>query len=242
MLTRAAYLDVVTEAIDAITAAGERDLTAAVEHCPGFDVGRLLEHTGGFCRIVEGRVARDEEWKPASGTWQKAAVEVAGDPLGWHREWGAALLDALRAADLSERVQTWAGARTRGFWLRRAAQELTIHRWDVEHAVGEPAPIDPQVAIDGIDEFLGEFAKRAAPTYAGSGETFLFIADDLGVAYCVTAFADRFELNSAKAPDVEARGSAETLCRFLWGRALPSDLTATGDAGLLERWHARVRL
>src|ERR1041385_7206788 len=112
MLAPDVYLEGVASAIDAITAVGERDLNAAVEHCPGFDVGRLLEHTGGFCRIVEGRVARDEEWKPASGTWQEAGAEAAGDPLGWHRKWGGALLDALHAANLSERVQTWAGART----------------------------------------------------------------------------------------------------------------------------------
>jgi uncharacterized protein (TIGR03083 family) len=242
MLTPEVYLDVVAAALDTLTAAGERDLTAPVTHCPGFDVGRLLEHTGGFCRIVEGRVARDEEWKPASGTWQEASDEVAGDPLGWHRTWGAALLDALRHAAVSEQVRTWAGARTRYFWLRRAAQELTVHRWDAEHALGAAAPVDPWVAIDGLDEFLGEFGKRAAPLYAGTGETFLFVADDAGPAFSVTTHAERFELHSPRPPDVEVHSSAETLYRFVWGRATPADVDASGDRALLDRWHAQVRL
>jgi hypothetical protein len=45
----------------------------------------------------------------------------------------------------------------RGFWYRRAAQELVIHSWDIENTVGDPLPIDPQIAADGIDEYVQEF-------------------------------------------------------------------------------------
>jgi hypothetical protein len=190
---------------------------------------------------VEGRVARDEEWKPSSGTWQEAGAEMGDDPLVWHRTCGAALIEALRTANLSEEVTTWAGKRTRYFWLRRAAQELTIHRWDAEHAVGATAPVDGWVAVDGIDEFVGEFAKRAAPPYEGDGETFLFVTDE-GPAFSVTTYADRFELNSPTPPDVEAHARAEVLHRFVWGRATLADLRVSGNAELLERWHERVRL
>ena len=242
MLAPVAYLDVVTQAVEAIADVAEGNLALPVESCPGFDVGRLLEHTGSFCRIVEGRVARDEEWKPASGTWHEASEGVAGDPLGWHRGWSAALCDGLARANPSERIRTWAGHRTRYFWFRRAAQELTIHRWDVEHAVGTTAPIDPRVALDGMDEFLGEFAKRAAPLYGGSGETILFVADDAGPCLAVTTHADRFELNSPSLPDVEARASAEEIYLFLWGRTDASTLEVAGDAAILDRWHDRIRI
>ena len=236
------YIDVVNTAVDAITVAAADNLDAPVEHCPDFDVGRLLEHTGAFCRILEGRLARDEEWKPASGNWQEASAEVAGDPLGWHRTWGAALIRALRAAAPAERITTWAGPRTRHFWFRRAAHELTIHRWDAEHAHASTSPIDDLTALDGIDEFLGEFGGRAAPRYEGDGETYLFVADNVGSSSAVTVHPDRFELNSRRDPDVEARAPAETIYRFLWGRATPDDLVANGDTGLLNRWHERIRL
>ena len=232
----------VEAAVDAISIAADGNLTAPVEHCPGFDVGRLLEHTGAFCRIVAGRVAGTDEWKPASGDWQEASTEVGGDPLGWHQTWAAALIAALRAAAPAERVATWAGPRTRSFWHRRAAQELTIHRWDAQHAVGPTTPFEVLVALDGVDEFLGEFGPRAAPRFDGDGETFLFVADDVGPSFAVTLLPDRVEINSRRDPDVEARASAETVYRFLWGRAEPADLDVTGNATLLDRWHDRIRI
>ena len=80
MLGSDTYIETVAAAVDEIAAVAAGNLHAPVEHCPGFDVGRLLEHTGGFARIVAGRVARDEEWIPRTGNWKKApADEVAGD-------------------------------------------------------------------------------------------------------------------------------------------------------------------
>lgn len=242
VLTTDLYLDVVTDAVAAIATVAEGHLEAPIEHCPGFDIAKLLEHTGAFGRIVEARVGRDEEWKPASGTWQVASDEVGDDPLGWHRTWTDALCGALRAANPAERARTWAGYRTRYFWFRRAAQELSMHRWDAEHAVGPTTPFDPRVALDGLDEFLGEFAKRAAPLLAGRGQTFQFVADDIGVAYTVTTHTDRWDLHTAQEPNVEARASAEVLFRFVWGRATPDELAVSGNASLLERWQERVRL
>jgi hypothetical protein len=40
------------------------------------------------------------------------------------------------------------------FWPRRQAQETAVHRWDAQRAVGEPEPIEPGLAADGIDELL----------------------------------------------------------------------------------------
>lgn len=241
MLTADRYREVVAANVDAISAVAAGHLDAGVEHCPGFDVGQLLEHTGAFCRIVNGRVI-DDEWTPASGNWQESSSEVGSDPLAWHRRWGAALVASLRTANPSESVRTWAGQRTRYFWFRRAAQELTIHRFDAEHAVGATTAIDPIVALDGLDEFLGEFGKRAAPLFGGSGETFLFIAQDVGAAYAVTTRADGFELHAGSTPDVTARAPAEVLYRFVWGRATADDLDVSGDAGLVARWHELVRV
>jgi uncharacterized protein (TIGR03083 family) len=232
---------VVADAVEAIANAADANLTAPVESCPGFDVGRLLEHTGAFCRVVEGRVARDEEWVTASGAWQDSTAEVGGDPLGWHRTWGAALCRALDTAHPSQRVSVWAGQRTRYFWFRRAAHELTVHRWDAERAAGATTPIDPFVALDGVDEFLGEFGRIAAALYGGDGDTFLFVTEE-GPSFAVTAHADRLEYPSAHPVDVEVRGRAEDLLLFVWGRAAPTLLSVSGDGALVDRWRERVRV
>jgi hypothetical protein len=112
VLTRARCLETVADAVARMESYATGNLGRSVEHCPGFDVAKLLEHTGGFCRIVAGRVARDEEWVPASGTWQQAPPdEVAGDPIGWHRTWGTELIESLAAAEAADPVTTWAGRR-----------------------------------------------------------------------------------------------------------------------------------
>lgn len=241
MLKAPEYLEVVEAHVAAIAAVADGHLDAPVPTCPGFDVGRLLAHTGAFCRTVEGRVTGDE-WQPVSGDWQEASVEVGGDPLGWHRQWGSRLCTTLRAAEPSAPTRTWAGQRTLYFWFRRATHELTAHRFDAENAVGATTQFDPMIALDGLDEFVGEFGKRAATRYGGSGETFLFVAEDVGAAYAVMTHADRFEMHTAAKPDVTARASAELLCRFVWGRAAPTDLDVSGDAALLTRWQERIRL
>jgi uncharacterized protein (TIGR03083 family) len=243
VLDPATYVDVVVAAIDGIAHAAEGNLDAPVEHCPEFDVARLLEHTGGFCRIVAGRVAGDEEWVPDTGTWQKApAEEVAGDPIGWHERWGAELVVALRHSQPDEPLTTWIGHRTRYFWYRRAAQELTIHRWDVENARGTTPAIDAAIALDGIDEFLGEFGTRAANRLNGGGETYQFVVENTGQSFTVTAHPDRLVPQSPHEPAVVAVASADLLLRFLWGRASPDDLQPRGDRRLLERWHDLVRI
>ena len=40
------------------------------------------------------------------------------------------------------------------FWHRRQLHETTIHRWDIERALGVDPTLDRAVAIDAIDEYL----------------------------------------------------------------------------------------
>ena len=47
-----------------------------------------------------------------------------------------------------------------GFWARRQAQELAIHRWDAQTAAGEPRPIDRALAVDGIQEVFDILPER----------------------------------------------------------------------------------
>lgn len=60
---------------------------------------------------------------------------------------------------------SWAGIPTSGFWARRMAHELTVHRADAALAVGQPYEVAPEIAADAIDEWLQivEFMQRAAP-------------------------------------------------------------------------------
>jgi uncharacterized protein (TIGR03083 family) len=163
--------------------------------------------------------------------------------------------ETIGSRDADEPTWTWADmipgapAGTVRFWARRAAQELAVHRWDFENAVGDPSPIDPALAMDGIDEFLFVFGpatghpqfKGASERFGGKGETFRLEPTDIQDAVNFTAHPDRFELTDA-APDVTLRGSASDLLLFLWGRVPPSALDIAGDASLPALWQERVKI
>jgi uncharacterized protein (TIGR03083 family) len=55
---------------------------------------------------------------------------------------------------------SFAPDKTVGFWQRRQVHEHRIHRWDLEDALGEAEPLDPQVAHDGLDEVATMFWPR----------------------------------------------------------------------------------
>ena len=149
-------LDLVT-----VTAAGGRDLLAAAErdwlrpvpHCPGWNAADLVGHTGAILGWIAKIIAtgervagRDRETPPAG----PAALDCT--------------LDVLTATPADSPAWTFSsrGERRAGWWRRRLAVELAIHRWDAQHAAGlggaAPArPLDAAVAAAGIEEFLTEF-------------------------------------------------------------------------------------
>src|SRR3954447_20203112 len=134
----------------AIARAAEGHLEDRVPGCPDYDVGSLLLHTGAFGRQI-GLVV------PAGEYVEPSFDDVGDDPIDWHRRGMAELSDALGEVAPDRITWTWAGDRPALFWFRRAAQELAVHRWDVESASGEPSPIDTELAVDGIDEFAEHF-------------------------------------------------------------------------------------
>lgn len=226
-------------AASGIIVAGRGSLKTPVPTMPGYDLGSLLLHTGYLCRFY-GQCAGGAE-NPEIDTG-----DLADDPVAWHEATLAELVGALEAADPSAPAWTWRGEdRTAVFWFRRAAQEFAVHRWDAESAVGEPAPVDPALAADGIDELLDEFAPvfDVAGMFGGAGETIHLHATDHEGEWLVAMHPDRVEVRREHARgDVAVRGTASDLLLFLWGRVPPERLEVFGDASLLERWQERVKL
>ena len=58
-----------------------------------------------------------------------------------------------------------------GFWSRRQAHELAVHRWDAQLAAGAPQPIDRALAADGIQELFDILPARPGGAPTGNGET-----------------------------------------------------------------------
>ncbi len=227
----------------------EGHLQEPVPSCPGMNVEALLMHTAGLYTF----------WSEAVRQNRMPEIDWSGmntDLLAANRDGVRGFVDFIGSRDPDEEVWTWADLmpgvprNTLRFWYRRAAQELAVHRWDFENAVGATTGIDPDLAMDGIDELLMSFGPAtgmsdfpgASERFAGDGETFRLEPTDGPDAITFIARPDRFELNGSAEAEVTARGEASDLLLFLWGRIPPDALEVGGDASLLDRWQERVKI
>jgi uncharacterized protein (TIGR03083 family) len=243
-ISREEYLDRLAGESDALAdAALAAGTEAPVPSCPGWTVADLLLHCIGgdnWARVIVETGSRD------AATKELPDPTPTGTALVEHyREGAHALLATLAAADPDASVWAFfADHRTVQFWIRRRAQEVTLHRIDAELAAGAITRIDPVFASDGLDEHLTLFAPRfvpgAAPELRGSvhvhctdveGEWLAVIGPD-GVA--VTR-------EHAKG-DVAVRGPAEDLLLYISGRRGRDGLEVFGDEALLERFAVASRI
>lgn len=215
-------------------------LDAAVSGCPGWDLRRLTAHMGvihRWARHCAEHAARPEsrdQWEPDP---QASADELAD----WLIEGGRQLVETLRSVDPD--APTWhpfPAPKVARLWSRRQAHEISIHRWDAEHAVGEAAAIDPELASDGIDEYL-DIVLRARATREGTelpgGSLHLHCTDTHGEWLIASDGGYRFERGHIKGA-AALRGPAEALLLRLWNRnsARLAELSPVGDEQVLDAW------
>jgi uncharacterized protein (TIGR03083 family) len=134
----------------------------SIPNCPGWTVRHLVRHVGRAHRwaaqvmttgadvtldprsVPDGRPPDDSDGARA---WLHACPEV--------------LLDAVEQVGGPDViVATFSGPRPARLWIRRLLHETTVHRADAALAVREPYELDPELAADGIDEWLGRLAER----------------------------------------------------------------------------------
>ncbi len=161
--------------------------------------------------------------------------------MPYFRDGARALVRALAATDPGSSVWTFAASdRTAAFWYRRRAQETSVHRFDAQSAAGTPEPLDPELAVDGIDEYLTVFLPRMADGVATDGATLHFHCTDVEGEWFIARDGDDLRVTREHAKgDVAARGSASDLALLLWGRVPADALDVFGDAAVLDRFRRR---
>jgi uncharacterized protein (TIGR03083 family) len=224
---------------DAVAQAGP---DAAVPSCEGWTVADLTGHVTGLLHWVREMVARGVTDHPP------AFVELEPAP-----EWDAALdglrreltgtIETLEALEADFPAWNWAPqAKTAGFWQRRMAHEISVHRWDAEAAAGRATPIETKLAADGISEVLDSWlpaGKRKGPTDL-HGVAHL-IASDAGYEWFVrlrgagVALLDTGTIldSDDHHPRAEATGTASDLLLALMGRQRMERLVISGDPRLI---------
>jgi len=218
------------------------DLDVAVPSCPGWSLRDLVTHLGGVHRWATAAVkgAARPDTNPAA---EAGAAPEEPDALArWFGDGAIALANALDAA--APDAPTWTPFLvpdpTVSVWLRRQTQETALHRWDAESAVGAARELDPVVAADGIDEYLGVFVPRRVQLdglVLPSGRAHLHCTDVPGEWTVEVVDGDYVIDRTHRKGDAAIRGTAEHLFLALWGRSVPDGaIDVFGDEAVADAW------
>lgn len=197
-------------------------------------VADLVDHVGRLSWFFAGRVRA-----AGGGGFYDTDRPADTTRVDWFRQGLDTLVTQLRAADPEVPVKTWAGLQPPSWLWRRMAHELTVHRWDAQAAAGQPEPIERAVAVDGIDELLGEFLHLADLSAVG-GTLHLHATDDgPGGEWFLDPTGAALDWEHAhRKGDVAVRGPAGELVLVLWSRLPPEAVDVIGEAAVLDRWLA----
>lgn len=227
------------QGLELLEAAQHAGLDVPVPSCPGWTIGKLVNHAARALErtlLVVGGSLTDfppkERYRPLTRD---------GALFDRYREILDEATETLAAADPDGPSWNFTGAdQTNAFWARRMVHEITVHRWDAQSAAGDPRPVDTDWAVDGIDELV----VALLPLRAGMAETPL---DGSYHFHCTDADGEWLVVFTAGNPvvtrehakgDVAVRGPASPLFLWTWGRIQPGadGLEAFGDQALVEAW------
>jgi uncharacterized protein (TIGR03083 family) len=230
------YIDFVHDEGRALAVAAQRDMKARVPSCPDWTVFDLVEHTGYVHRHITERLRQAD-----TGNDERPPVEEAPSDdeglLNWYRV-GLDALEELLTTTPPEapRWTWWPPDKTAGFWRRRMAQETAVHRWDAENATGSARPIDPELAADGVAEFLDIHVPAEETPYQGAaGTVHLHRTDGAGEWIVSLTPGQMPEVSQGhEKGDAAVRGAASDLLLFAWRRNRPEDVEILGDRDLVQ--------
>lgn len=218
--------------------AREAPLDTTVPSCPEWTIRDLLHHLGSHHRWVAGNLDRLPEGKMFPPPDEPPGDTALAD---WLETGVESLATKLAATDPATPCWTWVPFdRTVGFWIRRTTHETAMHRWDAQHAVGSEDAIEGELAVDGIDEYLG-LIPLFGRTFPDSGSIHLHCTDAPGEWFIrLEGEGMRVTREHAKG-DVAVRGSASDLLLVLFGREPPESVDVLGDAPLFTRFREQAR-
>ncbi|MFF5535293.1 maleylpyruvate isomerase family mycothiol-dependent enzyme [Streptomyces cinerochromogenes] len=171
LLTHDRYCDEIAHQVEQLRAVvtSGTDLSATVPTCPDWSLEDLVRHMGGALRWVDALVrTRAKENIPPEQVPLGAGPQERGDAAAldkWLADAGELVVGALREAGPDTEVWAWTGMMHTGFWARRMACEITVHRADAALAAGQPYEVAPDIAADALDEWLQlvEWVQRTMP-------------------------------------------------------------------------------
>jgi uncharacterized protein (TIGR03083 family) len=224
------------------------DPSAPVPTCPGWSLSQLFRHVGRGDRwaaqIIADRL--DQPLDPRAVEGGKPPPDP-DDAILWLQGGAQRLIDAVEQAGPETPVWTFLGSRPAYWWVRRRLHEATVHRGDAALALGVDYTLHPELAADGISEWLERVASQAgrdsAPLPLNDGGSIHLHATDpgLGVAGEWTIHADGGRITWSHGHDkgtVALRGGAVDLLLAVVRRVpvADTDIAVFGDSGVWQSW------
>lgn len=214
---------------------------------PNVTLADAVLHTGSLYRRVLSWIRLGE---PPDDWQRRPDGNNLVDLVAFHTDGRRALVAELAKHPSDEPCATWwSSDHTYGFWRRRMAHETTVHRIDIQNAIGlDIDPVDGEFAADGIDEaLLLWFGHRLAElqfsaTASGSvgveaaGRSWLSI---LGKA---RSTARRVPSVDARAADALVAGDPMNVYLWLWGRVPDQAVEISGDFNASAQLWGLMRL
>ncbi|MBO2464765.1 maleylpyruvate isomerase family mycothiol-dependent enzyme [Actinomadura violacea] len=225
------------------------DPDVRVPTCPEWTLRDLVGHIGQAHRWAAGFV-RDGATDLVTQVPRTAPGSVADWP-GWLRDGADDLVRAFEAAPDKTIVHPIMGPRPAAMWLRRMLHDTAVHHADAAFTTGVGYAIAPDVAADGITEWLSLVTEPAAATLQpklaelrGRGETLSLRPSEPSVpGWVITRAPDGLGRERAdRDGDMTVAGPVRDLM-LVFARRLPpdgADVKVTGDRALLDHWLART--
>ena len=244
----AAYLQETQAFSDLIHGA---DDSVPVPTCPGWDIQKLVKHVGRGDRwaaqIVSER--RDDYLDPRNVEGGKPPPDP-GDTISWLHGGAQRLIDAVELTGVETPVWTFLGPRPANWWIRRRLHEVAVHRADVAIAQGADFTLEPEIAADGITEWLERVAIQAkSPLPLENGETLHLHATDPGLddagEWTVGVHDDGITWSHEHGKgSVALRGGATELLLAMVRRVPVADtgIAVFGDDAVWQKWLDRTPL
>jgi len=234
-------------------------LDVHVPTCPEWTLFDLVQHLGqGRRRWAATVAAGPAAAPPAASDWQGTTPDPRDREalVAWLTASTGQLVDALREAGPDRGCWTWwdtsQSPQTCGAVARHQLQEVAVHTYDAQLAVGAPQSLSDEVALDGVEEFLSTCCATtsawphepaAVDYHATEGRSWrLWLSADGARAARLpepgTTSGTMSGTVSGEAPDAadaSARGTASELVLALYGRMPVDSLELDGDRRLFDQ-------
>ncbi|OBK88971.1 maleylpyruvate isomerase family mycothiol-dependent enzyme [Mycolicibacter sinensis] len=225
------------------------DPELAIPTCPEWNLTQLFRHVGRGHRWAAQIVA--DRLDHALDPREVVDGKPPADPdaaIDWLHDGAQRVLDAITGIGPDNPAWTFLGPRPAVWWLRRRLHEATVHRADAALALGVDFNLSPELAADGISEWLDLVTARPGrdgqSPLAGGQSVHLHATDDgLGSAgeWTISRSPDTGALSWSHEHgkgSVALRGPARDLFLAVMRRVAvaDTDIAVFGDAAVWQDW------